>query len=723
VTVSDLDDDEQVSLVKRPDEQVEPFVFDGELVDDEKTAPSRLQATAELLRVRPVITAIGGSSAAAATGRAARATARAGWVTGQGVVSGARRASAAVTHGHLREQVRLARLGGDTEAFAAAHDRLEKAKDARAKRLLGLPRLLLGVLYVAVAAVLLVVALLFLGGVAVQATPGGATWAGWWAGVGGVLTWTGSLLQVLVSVALIAAVPLAALIAWREGKRAADPPFWLMTSDERAQVGSEITADSITAALMHAKLQALTKQLKDGATLEFLVPPREQGGGTYFQVRLPLGVVAAELLPSKKVELLAGNLGRHMHEVWPQRQPDADARVLDCWVADKGTLDKPAPPWPLLHDGVFDVFRDRLPWGATMRGAQVSVGMLQKHWLIGATSKQGKSTALRVLALGLALDPTVELRISDLKGDGDWSMFAEIAQTLIEGQADEDAEATATMLEELVAEMARRYERKRELGIVGPIPRELSRRRGSGFHPIYAIVDECQILYAAPHPVGGTKDDARAWRAAKRLHDQARAVNIHLMQATQRPDNRTLPVQVREGAHVRAALNVPNHETAKLILADAADRGARPEDLRPGRDAGTVVATGEVEDIPAGMAFAIVRTHYVSTKEAHDVAARAVELRRRSGRAGTVAPAVEPEPIDHLADIKEALGDEPRVRTVVVLERLAARDPDTYEPWTAADLRAELLQHGVPVAKSDGQRVVRADDVHAALRARAEALP
>ncbi|MGH4026062.1 MAG: hypothetical protein ACRDRV_15915 [Pseudonocardiaceae bacterium] len=93
-------------------------------------------------------------------------------------------------------------------------------------------------------------------------------------------------------------------------------------------------------------------------------------------------------------------------------------------------------------------------------------------------------------------------------------------------------------------------------------------------------MDECQILYGAPHPVGGTKDDAWAWRAAKRLHDQARAVNIHLIQATQPPDDRTLPVQVREGAHVRCALNVPNYETAKMDLprltAALKDAGAEP---------------------------------------------------------------------------------------------------------------------------------------------------
>jgi S-DNA-T family DNA segregation ATPase FtsK/SpoIIIE len=214
----------------------------------------------------------------------------------------------------------------------------------------------------------------------------------------------------------------------------------------------------------------------------------------------PLGVTAAELLTSAKVELLAGNLGRHRHEVWPQREKDTDARLLDLWVADKGTMDKPAPPWPLLHDGEVDVFRDRLPWGVTMRAEQITVGMLQKHWLIGATSKQGKSTVLRLLALGLALDPTVELHIADLKGDGDWSMFAPRAATLIEGSADEHAQATTEMLEWAVGEVARRYDAKRAAGIVGAIPREVSRRKSSGFHPIYLFVDECRCSTAHRTP-------------------------------------------------------------------------------------------------------------------------------------------------------------------------------------------------------------------------------
>ena len=566
--------------------------------------------------------------------RSTRVAARALYTVSQGHVSWLRRALDALTYGPVREQVRLARLAGDREALAEWTERLVTLKDGRAERLRALPATLAAGLRA-----LFVVACVLAGvGLWLAFTPASLGWGGWWSLIKHLLDKTLTTLTVVVPALGWAAVPALLVAAWREGHRAAHPPRWLFTPDERAQHDAEITADVITAALRHVKIPALTRYLTGGGVLEYVITPREQGGGTYTQVRLPMGVTAAELLSSGKVELLAGNLGRHRHEVWPQREKDTDARVLDLWVADKGTMDKPAPPWPLLADGELDVFRDRLPWGVTMRAEQITVGMLQKHWLIGATSKQGKSTVLRLLALGLALDPTVELHIADLKGDGDWSMFKPRAVTLIEGSADEHATATTQMLEWGVAEVARRYDAKRAAGIVGAIPREVSRRQGSGFHPIYLIVDECQVLYGAPHPIGGAKDDARAWRAAKKLHDQARAVNVHLLQATQRPDDRTLPARVREGAHVRCALNVPNHETAKMILADAADRGARPQDLRPGADAGTVVATGEVEDIPTGQAFAIVRSHYVSTTDAYTVITRAMDTMTRTGRTITQTP-------------------------------------------------------------------------------------
>jgi S-DNA-T family DNA segregation ATPase FtsK/SpoIIIE len=717
-------------------EQVEPApeILDGELITDAEYA--RLKGW-NLLPALAVMRVIGGSdhpkaitmAVLSGLARAARCAARAVYRVGQGQASWARRAVDALTYGSVREQIRLARLAGDRDALAEWTGRLVTLKDGRAQRLRALPATLAAGLRALFMALCVLAGLLILVGLWLAFTPGSIGWSGWWLLIHHILNATLAMLSLAAQVSLWAAPPMVLVAAWREGRRAA-APRWLFSPDERAEADAEITADVITNALAHVKIPALTRFLTSGGVLEYVITPREQGGGTYTQVRFPLGVTAAELLSSAKVELLAGNLGRHRHEVWPQREKNTDARVLDLWVADKGTMDKPAPPWPLLTDGEVDVFRDRLPWGVTMRAEQITVGMLQKHWLIAATSKQGKSSVLRLLALGLSLDPTIELRIADLKGDGDWSMFAPRAVVLIEGSADEHALATVEMLEGAVTEVARRYDAKRAAGIVGDIPRDVSRRKGSGFHPIYLIVDECQVLYGAPHPIGGVKDDARAWRAAKKLHDQARAVNVHLLQATQRPDDRTLPARVREGAHVRCALNVPNHETARMILADAADRGARPQDLRPGADAGTVVATGEVEDIPNGQAFAIVRTHYVPTKQAYTVIIRAMAIIERTGRGISTDEATEPEPArDLLADVATVLDGSGKQRSADVLHQLRARWETAYGDWSAQQFATALENHGVEVKKRSihgqpGQRVILTTDVTTALRAqRAESGP
>jgi len=649
-----------------------------------------------------------------------RVTARAAYTVAHGHISWVRRATDAVTDGHIREQMRLARLTGDTVALGEWHDRSLKKKAHRRDLLHSLPKTLISIVTTIAIGLAIIFALIVAVGVWEALTPGGMRWSDWWGAIGHLLTVTLTIISVTFWVVVLGTVPTILVLAYREGKRVANLPRWMVSADEKAQMDSTISPDLVVAALRHMKIPNLTKYLDNGGTLEFIVTPREQGGGTYTQVRLPLGTVAAELLTSVKVELLAGNLGRHRHEVWPQRQKDTDARVLDLWIADKGTMDKPAPPWPLLLDGEFDVFRDRVPWGVTMRSDQVSVGMLQKHWLIGGNSNEGKTATLRLLALGLSLDVTVELRIADLKGDGDWRMFKPRAATLIEGSSSERCTETVEMLEWAVGEVRRRYDKKTDAGIVGPIPRELSRREGSGFHPVWVFVDEAQILYAEPHPIGGTKDDARAVKAAKFLHDQARAVNVHLMQGTQRPDDRTLPARVREGAHVRGSLFVSKAETAQMILGDAADRGARPQDLRSGADAGTVVVTGPLEDIPKGQAFIIVRTHYVNTKDAYGVVERAMVLLRKSGRSvGPILDADEDtEAVDHLANIAAVMDGQARMHTHGVLKRLAELDRVEYESWTFTDLKAAMAAEGVSARKLHGVMTVVADDVTQALASR-----
>jgi DNA segregation ATPase FtsK/SpoIIIE, S-DNA-T family len=53
-----------------------------------------------------------------------------------------------------------------------------------------------------------------------------------------------------------------------------------------------------------------------------------------------------------------------------------------------------------------------------------------------------------------------------------------------------------------------------------------------------------------------------------------------------------------------------------------------------------------------------------------------------------------------------------------VLARLTDLWPDGYEDWTFGELKAALAEHGVSVAKSDGVKVIRAEDVADAINER-----
>ncbi|GAA1208850.1 hypothetical protein [Prauserella alba] len=731
--------DEQANVVYLPtDRDDAPTVVDAEVIDgDDERAPARTDQARQAYNTRLIPTA---ARERMATG-AVVAVRRTAPVAAAGTRAAVRHALYPVygtravvrrfrdSHGSARfeRQMRTAEAAGDQESLRYWHEAKSAENQRKHERKMDWTDSPVKLLKALGAGLAGLGVLLLLAGTALAI--GGQDLALFIAPITGMLDairwawWFGTAYGALL---VLAATAGGALYLWNEGRKQDDAvPAWAQSQAQHAETAETyavINEDMLTKALSHCKVSGLDKALKAGEPVLYDVVPRQQGGGTYVQIRLPFGVVAADFLHPDKVERLAGNLGRHKHEVYPQRQPEADARVLDLWIADQGTMDRPAPTWPLLAEGEFDVFRDGIPWGVTMRGEPVEQGALARHGLVGAVSKQGKTAMLRIHALSVALDPTVELRIADLKGDGDWSMFAPRAATLIEGSADEQAEATCAMLEDLVAEMMRRYDRKRALGVKGAIPRKLSRQPGSDFHPIFAYIDECQVLYQSPHPIGTTKADARAWRAAKRLHDQARAVNIQLWQATQRPDPTAIPAPVREGAHVRLGLYVPNAEAAKMVLADAADMGARPQDLRPGKDRGTFVATGEFDAIGEGMAFLITKSYFVDTKDAYPVIDRAMRILDNHGR--TVTPAADDtdqgEDVDPLLDIAEALGHEPRLGTQQVLQRLTEHNHTHYESWTFADLTSYLRQFDAEPRKYQGYMVVRSDLVHEAITNRDE---
>ncbi|MGH3884675.1 MAG: hypothetical protein ACRDRC_14920, partial [Pseudonocardiaceae bacterium] len=118
----------------------------------------------------------------------------------------------------------------------------------------------------------------------------------------------------------------------------------------------------------------------------------------------------------------------------------------------------------------------------------------------------------------------------------------------------------------------------------------------------------------------------------------------------------------------------------------------------------------------------LITTFYVPFDENDDqvspVITRAMALLAEHGRS---TPSSSPPPADdelrpdHLADIHTVLRGKTRVRTQVVLARLAEHNPAEYTDWTFQHLAEALAAEGLTARKSDGVMVVRAADVGLAL--------
>ncbi|MEV0636874.1 FtsK/SpoIIIE domain-containing protein [Streptomyces sp. NPDC050619] len=496
---------------------------------------------------------------------------------------------------------------------------------------------------------------------------------------------------------------LALLALWTVGNKQQAAPQWALPANVRSGEGEPITPSIVVKALRDLGVPALRKAITEmgDAGASMLGPIRIAGCGVEVDVTLPSGVATNEVQGKRRK--LAENLTRHEHEVFitiPQA-----ARTVRLWIADSGALDEPIGPSPLVTDESMtaDYTKGKAPWGQDLRGDAAALSLYQRHLLITGLSNQGKTVALRSLALWLSLDKSVQFLMGDLKGVGDWAMFDGLATTLIQGPTDEHVIQVTEMVEGAVDEMNRR--------IQAP--------PGTVFPPLIVLVDEAQVAFMCPakdedkRPYGGSKANSRYFMAVRKIHNQGRAVNVLMWQGTQDPTNENLPKLVREGAHTRASLALGTESQARMALGDkAVDGGAAPNLLRPGLDRGTLVVASDGVTIPAGQSSITVRTHYID-----DDAAEAVTDRAKALRDGvTTLHAIERgEGHDPLADIAAVIGDAPRVRTKDVLARLATRNADAYGGWSFIDLKRVLDDAGAEPYKSDGVMVVAHDRVARAL--------
>ncbi|WP_329411579.1 FtsK/SpoIIIE domain-containing protein [Streptomyces sp. NBC_00704] len=506
---------------------------------------------------------------------------------------------------------------------------------------------------------------------------------------------------------LVSLGPFLALLAlWAVGSKQQAAPAWAMPANVRSGEGEPITPSIVVKALRDLGVSTLAKAIKEmgDAGASMLGPIRIAGCGVEVDVTLPSGVSTNEVQARRRK--LAENLTRHEHEVFITI-PEA-ARTVRLWVADSGALDEPIGPSPLVTDETItaDYAKGRAPWGQDLRGDAASLSLYQRHLLITGLSNQGKTAALRSLALWAALDRRVEFRIADLKGAGDWAMFDGLATVLIQGPTDEHVIEATEMVESLVDEMNRRIAaRQADPTVV--------------FDPLIGIVDEAQVAFMCPavddekRPYGGSKATSRYFMAVRKVHNQGRVVDVLMYEGTQDPTDQNLPKLVREGAHTRASLALGTEAQAVMALGEkAVNGGAAPHLLRQGLDKGTLVVASDGIEIPKGQSSITVRTHFIGDKDAKAITDRAKALRNG---VITLRAVDRGEKRDPLADILAVLGDEKRVFTQDVIKRLSVLDAEAYGRWSFGDLTRVLDAAGTEAKKSHGRMVVRADDIARAL--------
>ena len=456
----------------------------------------------------------------------------------------------------------------------------------------------------------------------------------------------------------------------------------------------------ITRALGAVGISAITQAInkEEFGPRNFPSPVREDGPGWRFEVDLPYGVTATQIIERR--EQLASGLRRPLGAVWPEVVSHEHAGRLECWVGRVDISKAKPQPWPWLRTGGGDVFAP-LPFGTDPRQRRVDTAVIEHNWLIGSMPGQGKTSAMRVLVSAVALDPTCEMWIHELKGTGDLDPFEQVSHRFISGIDDESigyaAESLSMLRKEVEARVARLKKLPRELCPDKKITRLIANRRSLKLHPLACFVDEMQNLFAHPKYGKQAADDAVF------IIKIGRALGVFLVLATQRPDKESCPTGVSGNVSTRFCLKVAGQMENDMVLGTSAYKnGARATTFRAKVDAGLGYLKGE-ENVPK-----VVRTYYLNTADTERVAVRARAIRESAGTlSGVALGEVEGVPVrDVLADVAEVFGAAPGLHWEVIADRLAATFADRWEGTSPDAVSAECRASGVPsvVVTVDGKR-------------------
>jgi len=413
--------------------------------------------------------------------------------------------------------------------------------------------------------------------------------------------------------------------------------------------------------------------------VEFAAEVMRDGPGWRAEVDLPPGIEATAVL--EKRAALAAAMRRPISTVWPEADRTAHPGRLVLWVASRDPAKAGRKIWPLMREGQADVY-EPLPYGFDPRGNLIQITLMYSNLLVGGIPGSGKTSCALAIVLGVALDPTAELWIYELKGSGDLDSVKPICHRYVSGDEDEDLEAALAGMRSGIAEYQRRAAFIRSLPASEvPEGRKVTRALAEKYPeqnlgPRVIVIDEVQELF--------THDDYKEEAAAlaTRLIKKARAYGIILILLTQNPDAPSLPSSVSSSVGTRLCLAVMDWRANNNVLGTGAyDRGLRATDISIDEQGTGILARGR-EGIT-------VRAAFIKQTEAEDIAKRALALRTAAGSLSgqSVGAQVEEHDVETILDHLRAIWPDgiEAVHSHRLVEALARYRADLYGPWLEMD--------------------------------------
>jgi DNA segregation ATPase FtsK/SpoIIIE, S-DNA-T family len=466
----------------------------------------------------------------------------------------------------------------------------------------------------------------------------------------------------------------------------------------------KITPDLLVQAFAAARLCSLDAERAPGP-IRFLSPIAHDGPGVRAVIELPAGKTASDAIGRR--EQIAAGLDIDEFRVFLERQRGTagSARRLVAWIADRDPYEQSSTVTPLVGAKTWD-FWAPFPYGVDARGRTVSISLVWSSLLIGSIPRMGKTNAARIPAAAAALDPYTRVIIADGKGGKDFEPLAQCAHFYASGIRQPVVEAIVGMLQEAVEDMNARFERLAKLPDdicpEGKVTPHITRRPAYAMPLTVILVDEVQRYLEHPEHgrtiLGLLTDIAKTGPAAGYI----------LVVATQRPDTKTMPEDLRGQIGTRFALRTMNWQASETILGAGTYTAGLDSSkfLRTHLGVGILLGSDDTQ-VTDGEAVT-VRTHLLGIGELRRIAERGRRLRIDAGTlTGTAAgeQVIDETPqrrlLDDVLDVFEP--GEDRVWSETLCARLADQWPDVYDGWDPTALANALRAFGVDTAQVWGR--------------------